>query len=102
MGETPALLAAQQQRLVLCMLNIQANKVLGAWSGVGACGEGKTTAFGKNSRSKTCDVRAIEKRSTVSRATLAIWWPGAESNHRHKDFQSSALPTELPGQGAQV
>src|SRR5258708_24598022 len=25
------------------------------------------------------------------------WWPRAELNHRHKDFQSSALPTELLG-----
>ena len=25
------------------------------------------------------------------------WCPGAESNRRHEDFQSSALPTELPG-----
>src|SRR5687767_8987838 len=24
-------------------------------------------------------------------------WPGAESNCRHADFQSAALPTELPG-----
>jgi hypothetical protein len=24
-------------------------------------------------------------------------WPGTESNRRHEDFQSSALPTELPG-----
>jgi hypothetical protein len=23
--------------------------------------------------------------------------PGSESNQRHEDFQSSALPTELPG-----
>src|SRR5579872_7116728 len=26
-----------------------------------------------------------------------VWCPGAESNHRHCDFQSHALPTELPG-----
>ena len=25
------------------------------------------------------------------------WCPGAELNHRHTDFQSAALPTELPG-----
>jgi hypothetical protein len=28
------------------------------------------------------------------------WCPGAESNHRHCDFQSHALPTELPGHAA--
>ena len=27
-----------------------------------------------------------------------IWCPGPESNQRHADFQSAALPTELPGQ----
>jgi hypothetical protein len=27
----------------------------------------------------------------------STWCPGAESNHRHCDFQSHALPTELPG-----
>lgn len=25
------------------------------------------------------------------------WHPEAESNHRHADFQSAALPTELSG-----
>ena len=28
------------------------------------------------------------------------WCPGAELNHRHTDFQSVALPTELPGRSA--
>ncbi len=27
------------------------------------------------------------------------WCPGPESNQRHPDFQSGALPTELPGHG---
>src|SRR2546421_4962018 len=29
--------------------------------------------------------------------TLVSQWQGAESNRRHADFQSAALPTELPG-----
>ena len=28
------------------------------------------------------------------------WCPEVESNHRHKDFQSFALPTELSGHEA--
>src|SRR5262249_37431963 len=30
------------------------------------------------------------------------WWPGSESNQRHADFQSAALPTELPGQAGRT
>src|SRR5882762_5583374 len=36
---------------------------------------------------------------SMSVISLHCWCPGAESNHRHGDFQSPALPTELPGQG---
>src|SRR5215469_3667977 len=38
---------------------------------------------------------APDKRKTADQARL--WCPGAELNHRHTDFQSVALPTELPG-----
>ncbi len=31
------------------------------------------------------------------RKYLIDWWPRAELNHRHTDFQSAALPTELLG-----
>ena len=30
-------------------------------------------------------------------AERVAWWPGTGSNRRHGDFQSPALPTELPG-----
>jgi hypothetical protein len=30
-------------------------------------------------------------------AKLRTWWPEVESNYRHGDFQSPALPTELSG-----
>src|SRR5436305_13979374 len=36
-------------------------------------------------------------RRIVVQAFEKAWCPGAESNHRHCDFQSHALPTELPG-----
>src|SRR5438105_936798 len=34
------------------------------------------------------------------RAKRGLWCPGTELNRRHEDFQSSALPTELPGHRA--
>src|SRR5690349_1111996 len=36
----------------------------------------------------------------VRTSANTMWCPGAESNHRHHDFQSCALPTELPGRWA--
>ena len=30
-------------------------------------------------------------------STCKYWWPEVELNHRHTDFQSVALPTELSG-----
>src|SRR5262249_18014013 len=32
-----------------------------------------------------------------ARNSFYLWWPGTESNRRHADFQSAALPTELTG-----
>src|SRR5690606_33289062 len=43
--------------------------------------------------SVVCVRRAYNGAGAPSR-----WWPGRESNPRHGDFQSPALPTELPGQ----
>src|ERR1043166_3604509 len=41
-----------------------------------------------------------DARYLRQRLIYFIWCPGAELNHRHRDFQSRALPTELPGRRA--
>ena len=38
----------------------------------------------------------IMKEAESRRFIFQKWWPGAELNCRHEDFQSTALPTELP------
>src|SRR5690606_8104276 len=37
------------------------------------------------------------KKACTDAGLFNQWWPGRESNPRHGDFQSPALPTELPG-----
>ncbi len=41
---------------------------------------------------------ALARRCSTTEPLPHIWCPEAESNHRHGDFQSPALPTELSGQ----
>ena len=45
------------------------------------------------------ELRPLRRRRSCLNASRERrkWCPGAESNHRHCDFQSHALPTELPG-----
>lgn len=38
-----------------------------------------------------------QEKKVEARKVLLLKWPELESNQRHKDFQSSALPTELSG-----
>ena len=45
----------------------------------------------------TLALRADTKKPGASPG-FRIWWPSAELNHGHADFQSAALPTELLGQ----
>jgi hypothetical protein len=40
------------------------------------------------------EITQVEFGLSIQISTL--WWAGSESNTRHKDFQSFALPTELP------
>ncbi|MDF2868253.1 MAG: hypothetical protein K0S11_1723 [Gammaproteobacteria bacterium] len=42
------------------------------------------------------------KEMALFEFTSVRWWPETESNCRHEDFQSSALPTELSGQPSRL
>src|SRR3546814_3063220 len=44
-----------------------------------------------------CTARIHGNRLKAKLGNGFRWWPGTESNRRHGDFQSPALPTELPG-----
>ena len=51
--------------------------------------------YGGNNRTWTCDPLLVRQvLSQLSYASIK-WCSEAESNHRHGDFQSPALPTEL-------
>ena len=55
--------------------------------------------YGGHNRTWTYDPLLVRQvLSQLSYATIfKKWCPEAESNHRHGDFQSPALPTELSG-----
>ena len=40
---------------------------------------------------------SVGREASQEAGQACFWCPEAESNHRHEDFQSSALPTELSG-----
>jgi hypothetical protein len=42
------------------------------------------------------DGRVGERENEENLDWILIWWLGTELNRRHTDFQSAALPTELP------
>ena len=56
---------------------------------------------GRNLLCLVCDSAIKKQALTVGIVSACFnwfeWCPGTESNRRHEDFQSSALPTELPG-----
>ena len=44
-----------------------------------------------------CQIFGKTKPARCGLSFCFLWWPERESNPRHEDFQSSALPTELSG-----
>ena len=53
----------------------------------------------RDSNPRGCYTLSVFKTDPFSQAWVflqILWWLRAESNRRHMDFQSIALPTELP------
>ena len=59
---------------------------------------GVDPAFCAVSESRADCPRPGAKKTASREGNRKKWWPDQESNQGHKDFQSSALPTELSGQ----
>ena len=53
---------------------------------------------GKDAGSDACESTRATEDAAARRCPAAARWRGPESNRRHHDFQSCALPTELPRQ----
>jgi len=62
---------------------------------------GRRSAVGTVLAHLSLTVRVARGRETaeVGEKMRFLEWPGTELNRRHADFQSAALPTELPGRG---
>ena len=43
------------------------------------------------------DPESVNENRTISVCYFERWCPGADLNHRHEDFQSTALPLSYPG-----
>ncbi len=52
----------------------------------------------KSKKSTYSTTFGVDPKKTAPFGSGQKWWPDQESNQGHKDFQSSALPTELSGQ----
>ena len=61
-------------------------------------GHSGTSPYGAGDRNRTNNLLITNQLLCLLSYTsvLSCWCLGADSNHRHRDFQSLALPTELP------